>query len=109
MNGMQPEEMPLYLDYARTRNKKEFDVIFLGLDFMYSAKLTPGPFAPDKVFADTNNWLYRLKTLISIDTLKFSRRNFMNYLHGRHVYYDRDNIKYVTPSPGRSSTSTSNT
>ncbi|MBN2160468.1 MAG: hypothetical protein JW807_13825 [Spirochaetes bacterium] len=97
INGMQMSEMPYYLDYARRRNGRDFDYIFLGLDFINSSRLAPPPFKPEQVIADTNHWLYRIETLISIGTLKFSRRNFMNYLYGRHLYYDRNNIKHVTP------------
>jgi hypothetical protein len=97
INGLQPLEYLKYLRYAVKRNGRNFDCVFMGLDFISTAKLAPPAIDADKVFADTNNPLYRFKTLISIDTLRFSRRNYMNYLYGRHIYYDRDNIKYLTP------------
>lgn len=96
INGLNPVEYLPYLRYAKERNGRDFDFIFLGLDFLLAAKLDPPLFDAEKIFADTNGWLYRVKTLVSIDTLKFSRRNFMNYLYGRHIYYDRNNVKYTT-------------
>jgi hypothetical protein len=96
-NGMQPLEYQKYIRYAIERNGREFNYIFLGLDFLFAVKLPQPVIDADRVLADTNSPLYRFKSLISIDTLRFSRRNFMNHLYGRHIYYDRDNIKYLTP------------
>jgi hypothetical protein len=96
INGLQPDEYLPYIRYAKERNGKDFEYIIMGLDFMYAAKLPPPTFNPAAVFSETRSPLYRLKTLISLDTLKFSRRNFMNYLYGRHIYYDRNNVKYST-------------
>jgi len=97
INGLQPDEYLPYIRYAKERNGRDFEYIIMGLDFMYAAKLPPPTFDPAAVFSNTRSPLYRLKTLISLDTLKFSRRNFMNYLYGRHIYYDRSNVKYSTP------------
>jgi hypothetical protein len=96
INGLQPVEYLPYIRYAMERNGKDFEYIFMGLDFMYAAELPPPKLDPAAVFSETRSPLYRLKTLISLDTLKFSRRNLMNYLYGRHIYYDRNNIKYST-------------
>ncbi len=96
INGLQPVEYLPYIQYARERNGRDFKYIFLGFDFMYTAVLDPPQFDPNKIFEDTNDPLYRIKTLISLGTLKYSRRNFMNYLYGRHIYYDRKNVKYST-------------
>ena len=97
INGLQPIEFLPYLNYAKKRNGHDFDYIFLEMNFLLAANLGPPIFDAEKIFAETNGWLYRIKSLVSIDTLKFSRRNFMNYLYGRHIYYDRNNVKYTTP------------
>lgn len=96
INALQPLEYPDYIAYARKRNDREFSHLFIGLDFMFTAELDPPPFKAEKIFEDTLSPLYRIKTLVSLSTLKYSRRNFMNYLYGRHIYYDRSNVKYST-------------
>ena len=96
INGLHPEEYLPYVLYARERNGRGFRCIFAGFDFMFTAKLPPTSLDPAQIFADTRSPLYRIKTLVSLGTLKQSRRNFMNYLYGRHIYYDRDNVKYST-------------
>ncbi|OHD63023.1 MAG: hypothetical protein A2176_09365 [Spirochaetes bacterium RBG_13_51_14] len=96
INGLQPAEYLPYIRYARKRNGRDFDYIFMGVDFLFATTLGPSPFDPEQIFSDTNGWLYRVKILVSLDTLKFSRRNFMNYLYGRHIYYDRNNTKLTT-------------
>ncbi|HPV42251.1 MAG TPA: hypothetical protein PKX40_13820 [Spirochaetota bacterium] len=95
INALQPLEYVPYIRYAREHNGKGFKYIFVGLDFLLAGKLPPPPFDPEKIFADTNKPLYRIKTLISLDTLMFSRKTFMNYLYKRHIYYDRDNVKHT--------------
>ncbi len=101
INALQPLEYKPYVRYARERNGKNFQYIFIGLDFLFTGHITPPPFAPEKIFADTNNPLYRIKTLISLDTFKFSMKNFMNTANKRHIYYDRNNEKHTTQlSPG---------
>lgn len=96
INALQPLEYPDYIAYARTRNGRDFRYIFIGLDFLLTPVIDPPPFKAEKIFEDTQSPLYRVKTLVSISTLKYSRRNFMNYLYGRHIYYDRNNVKYST-------------
>ncbi len=99
INGLTPGEYLPYLTYAKQRNGRDFEYIFLGLDFLMAASFGDLQIDAEKVFSETNGWLYRVKTLVSVDTLKFSRKNFMNSLGVRHIYYDRDNIKHTTPLP----------
>ncbi len=96
INALQPLEFKPYIAYARKRNGKPFKYIFIGFDFLLASTLGPPPFDPEKIFEDTNSPLYRVKTLISLDTLKFSRKNFINAGSNRHVYYDRNNVKRTT-------------
>jgi hypothetical protein len=102
INALTPPEYLHYLTYAKKRNCHDFEYVFLGLDFGMSAQFGELPFDAEKLFAETNSCLYRIKILLSIDTLKFSRKNFMNSRGVRHIYYDRNNIKHTTPlSPDR--------
>lgn len=95
INALMPSEYTPYLRYARSHNKRDFTYIFLGLDFLMSTHL-PKPFIePEKVFSDANYPLYRPKVLMSIDTLKMSRKNLLNALTVRHIYYDREGRKYI--------------
>lgn len=99
ISALTPAEYLPYIMYAKKRNGRDFEYVFLGLDFLLAAQFRNLTFDPEKLFAETDNWLYRVKTLVSIDTLKFSRKNFMNALGVRHIYYDRNNVKYTTPLP----------
>jgi len=96
INALQPLEYKPYIRYARERNGKPFKYIFIGLDFLLAGKVPPPPFEPEKIFADTNNPLYRIKTLISLDTFMYSRKNYINSTGNRHIYYDRENVKHTT-------------
>jgi len=97
INALSVPEYLSYIQYARENNGRDFRVIFLGLDFLLTAAGLPSPpFDSSKIFDETRSPLFRVKSLISLSTLQFSRRNFMNYLYGRHIYYDRDNVKHTT-------------
>lgn len=98
MNGLWPEELAPYVNYAKKRHGRDLEYVIIGLDFLLSTKLPPPPIDANKLIEEANRPLYRLKMLLSLDTLKFSHRTYLNYQSGRrHIYYDRENIKYCTP------------
>lgn len=101
INALDLADYRHYVAYARKRNDRDFTYLIVGIDFISSAKRSSyHTMDPENIFRETNYPLYRLKTLISIDTMMLSRRNFMNYLYGRRIHYDRENIKYTgTISP----------
>jgi hypothetical protein len=96
INGLHPDEYLPYIMYAKERNGRDFQYIFMGMDFMLTTVLPPPSIDAAGVIADAQSPLYRIKTLLSLSTLQYSRRNFLNYLHGKHIYYDRNNVKYST-------------
>jgi hypothetical protein len=101
INGLLPSEFLSIIDFAKKKNGHDLDYILIGLDFIAASKLLASTVKsnPEKIFDEINSWLYLPKMLISIDTLKHSINNFMNYQKGTHIYYDRYNNKYVTPLP----------
>lgn len=96
INGLLPLEYLPYVMYARERNGRDFKYIFMGMDYTLTAANRAPNMDPNKIIADARSPLYRIKTLVSLNTLNYSRRNFLNYLHGKHIYYDRNNVKYST-------------
>ncbi|TFH43746.1 MAG: hypothetical protein E4G96_00350 [Chrysiogenales bacterium] len=99
-NGLTVEEYPAYLKYFTRRNKSAVRYIFIGLDFDLTHNVTPIQqdlklenlriMNPAIVIANANNPLNRLKTLISIDTLKYSYKNYVFYRRGANFLYDRN-------------------
>ncbi len=104
-NGLTLAEYNGYLKYARKRMGKDLRYIFIGLDFGQTMgdgpeQQLPGQAAdniksmdPGRITAQVNSPLHRLKTLLSVDTLNYSRRDFNHYPKGCRLYYTRDNVK----------------
>jgi len=96
ISNLRPYEYNDYTEYAKEKNKKDFDVIFLGIDM-----LSPEPDVEKKRFfktykANTESFLYRYKTLFSLDTAKYSFKNLVNSSFEKYKKrvqtYDRDMI-----------------
>jgi hypothetical protein len=98
LNDIKIDELSPYVAYAKKRKGGDFDVIFLGLDFEncsrygIDAAITAGI---EQNFEETGGLFYRVKTLLSIDTLKYSYQNLNNYRHGYWRYYDRNNVEHI--------------
>ncbi|HOT44594.1 MAG TPA: hypothetical protein PLM53_09025 [Spirochaetota bacterium] len=98
VNGFRMDELFPFTEYAKKRNGRDFEYIFLGLDFENAARyaIDEATLAVTKQnFDETNSLLYRVKTLLSIDTARYSWQNLKNYRKGFWRYYDRNNVEHI--------------
>jgi hypothetical protein len=97
INDLAVEEYPEFLNYAKNINGKEFDYIFLGLDFAQATArqtLQNKELTPNYIFSEAKSPFHIIKTLISIDTLKYSMLTYARSMIGdKYFYYTRDNIQ----------------
>lgn len=99
-SSMKIDEYNDFIEYAKKINKKDFEYIILGLDFM-STNVNREMAAehPQNYFDTANHFLYRFKVLTSLDTLKLSKDVFNSSINNRPVnnkrYYDRFNVAYA--------------
>ncbi len=98
LNDLNVFEIAPFISYAKSRNGRPFDYIFLSLDFekagvgaAYIRTVTP----PEEYIEESTSLFHRIKTLLSIDTLKYSLQNFKNYRHASWRYYDRNNVQHI--------------
>lgn len=98
VNNMLMEEYKGYTDYARQKNGRPFEYIFLGLDFFttnLNLKLD-NQFDPPSYYINRSNELgYRYKTLLSADVFRYAQQNYQTSVRGIPFNYDynRNNIK----------------
>lgn len=94
---MQPSEYNDYTEYAKQRTGKDFDIIFLGIDFSSAEVSINTEYTTFNEYKNTSeSFLYRYKTLFSLDTIKYSFKNFSNYAFDKYKKrvqtYDREMI-----------------
>jgi hypothetical protein len=105
-NGLGLQEYVDYLKYAKQRCGGTVKYIFLGLDFgqtMGGAETQPlmatagneGSMDPGQMISRAASPLHRVKTLLSVDSLKYSLRNYDHYRKIPKYYYTRDNVKMI--------------
>jgi len=92
------EEYFDYVRYARMKNGHDFDYIVIGLDFFVTNKniKLQNDFHPPSYYINkSNEFAYRYKTLLSLDLLDYSLKNFKASQRGipQTFDYDRSNIK----------------
>ena len=98
VNGICLGEIAPFTNYAKKRNGREFEYIFLGLDFENASLGDADPSiaaAAEKNIEESNSIFYRIKTLISIDTARHAFKNLLNCRKKPWRYYDRNNIQHV--------------
>jgi len=109
-NGLRLREYEKYIKYAKKRCGGTVKYIFLGLDFSQTQEFietqplitTAGnekSMDPDQIIAQVNSLLHRIKTLLSVDSLKYSVQNFRNNFKIPTYYYTRDNVKVHSGYP----------
>ena len=103
VNNMLPYEYPDYIDYAVKCNGKEFEVIYIGLDFFATnGNLTlPNRFEDPAYYIQTaRKFGYRYWSLLSFDTLKYSWQNLQSSRAGLPVNfaYNCSNVKTLQPT-----------
>ncbi|MFC2074211.1 hypothetical protein ACFLR3_03065 [Campylobacterota bacterium] len=94
---MRPSEYSDYTEYAKQKLGKEFDIIFLGIDFGSAEVSTDNEYTKHSEYKNTSeSFLYRYKTLFSLDTIKYSAKNVSNYTFDKYKKrvqtYNRDLI-----------------
>jgi hypothetical protein len=93
-----PENYDKYIEFAKEQNKKDFEYIFIGLDFFGTNKNIEKNKEANEIFDEIKSPFYRYKLLLSIDSFKLSleniKRSLLNKSGGRS--YNRDNIAFTT-------------
>lgn len=77
VDGMRPYEYNSFIEYAKKRNKKDFEYIILGLDFIAINDFVKNYSIKSKINI-TEGSFYRYKTLFSYDNTLKSIRNIKN-------------------------------
>ena len=98
VNAFRIDELSPFTNYAKKRNGRDFEYIFLGLDFENAGRYAADAAtlaAAGKNIEESNSPFYRVKTLLSIDTARYSYSNLENYRRGYWRYYDRDNVEHI--------------
>lgn len=95
---MQMEEYFDYAEYAKSKNGHEFDWIIIGLDFFVTnqnLKLQSEFQPPSYYINQSNSFGYRYKTLLSLDVLELSKKNYSASKIGNPINfaYDRQGLK----------------
>lgn len=82
-----------YIEYAKQQTGHDFDYIVLGLDFFVTNQnlRLQNDFRPPAFYINnTEGFGYRIKTLLSLDVLEYSRRNYNASKPGIPVTFDYD-------------------
>ncbi|MFC0187306.1 hypothetical protein ACFFJY_03355 [Fictibacillus aquaticus] len=96
VSAMAVKEYGSYIEYAKKRNGKDFEVIYLELYFTsFDKNIKLKANKPDYYFKTSNEFLYKYKTLFSYSTLKrarFNKKISMENAYSKPRYYNRENI-----------------
>lgn len=98
VNAFRIDELSPFTNYAKKRNGRDFDYIFLGLDFENAGRYAADPAtlaAAGANIEESNSLFYRVKTLLSIDTARHSWKNLENNRKAPWRYYDRNNVEHT--------------
>ena len=98
VNSLKVNELSCLTNYAKKRNGRDFDYIFLGLDFEVARPGVVKAAAPADTLQDireAGSPLYRIKSLLSIDTARQSWAVMKNNFKPPWRYYDRDNVQHA--------------
>jgi hypothetical protein len=91
---MVPDEYGDYIRYARERNGKDFKTILIGMDFFGTNANYKKRFdAPEQYVSSATSFLYRYKTLLAYDTLRYAKNNVTASGNEVRGTYDRCNIR----------------
>ncbi len=98
VNNMLLSEYREYADYARLKNGQDFAYIIIGLDFFATNENVQNlnKFEPPGYYIEQADEIgYRYKTLLSLDVLEYSRKNYDLAKNDpmQNFTYDRHNIK----------------
>lgn len=97
VDNMLLDEYYGYIEFAKKKNGRDFEVLVLGLDFAATNRnLTFKDFQPPSFYiATAEQPVYRLKTLLSTQVLERSRDNYNYAREGvpKDFFYDRRNVK----------------
>lgn len=96
VSSMSVQEYNGYIEYAKRLKGSDFETIIIGLDF-FATREDREPENPRIYIDNTNEFLYRFKSLISVDTFKHSIKNFVASYKNEYNpsflrNYDRANV-----------------
>ena len=93
-----PIELSEYIEFAKKQNKKDFEYIIIGLDFLGTNLNADKNQNPKEVFDEVTNPFYKYKLLLSIDAFTLSienlKRSLLHRPGGRS--YNRENVAFTT-------------
>ena len=95
-NGMKSAELNGYIEYAKRVKGGPLKCIILALDFDDNARYVVEDW-PSHYIDRANSFLYRFRTLLSVDTFIHSLQN----LRWKSSGYNRDNVKVMFPVTAR--------
>lgn len=102
VSNMLLDEYYDYVEYAKARRGREFDIIIIGLDFYTTNQNIEREFSePSFYIGQANEWGYRYKTLLSRDLLRYSWQNYQAARLGQpqNFAYNRRNVKTLNIVP----------
>lgn len=94
-NNMSPYEYEKFLNYFTYINKKEPEIIILGIDFFGTAIERNQRFEKQNYLKNTIEPLYRFKALYNLRLAEYSIKNIRQNIKIKKPYYSRDNIKFT--------------
>lgn len=94
-NDMSPYEYEKFLEYFTYINKKEPEIIILGIDFFGTAIERNQRFEKQNYLKNTIEPYYRFKSLYNLKLAEYSIKNIRQNIKIRKPYYSRDNIKFI--------------
>ncbi|RKL68139.1 hypothetical protein CR203_06545 [Salipaludibacillus neizhouensis] len=103
LSSMSIQEYNDYIEYAKKENKKEFEYIFIGLDFYATNKNREMIEDPQIYINKANEFMYRFKNLISVDLLKQSIENAKSSSAEDQYFtrsYNRENVATAKVAEG---------
>jgi hypothetical protein len=93
-----PINLNEYIEFAKKQNKKDFEYIIIGLDFLGTNINAEKNQNPKEVFDEVTGFLYRYKLLFSVDAFTLGienlKRSILNKPGGRS--YNRENVAFTT-------------
>ncbi|WP_050616482.1 hypothetical protein [Bacillus testis] len=102
-SNMSVREYKSFIEYAKQYNGKEFDTVYIGLDFFKSSiQESAAPRSLDHYIEKQNESFYRLKNTLSWDSVKYAWTNLKMSVADTAMEernYNRENVAFAKKVP----------